>query len=108
MKASAMNPEPMNADKRQLLEDIAQAIFAVSDHIPPSEVIEMDTMLAADLALESIEVASLYFRLNALYGESVSMADIVLEATGTGLMSDISVGRIVDFIANSLGQAASS
>jgi acyl carrier protein len=102
MKASAVHTEPMDAGKRQILGDVAQVICAVSDHIPPSKNIEMDTVLVDDLALESVEVASLIYRLNAHYAGAVSMGDFVLEIAGTDRISGLSVGSIVDFIDNSL------
>jgi acyl carrier protein len=92
----------MNSGKRQVLNDIIDAIYAVSDHIAPSENIDMNTMLVADLAFESIEVANLFLTLRKRYDGTVSVADFVLEAVVTGAMSDLSVGRIVDFIADSL------
>jgi acyl carrier protein len=108
MEASAMNSESIDRDKRQILDDITQAIFAVSDQIPPSQKIEMDTLLIADLGLESIEIANLLFRLNAHYSGAVSLADFVTEVAGADWQSDASVGGIVDFVAASLrpGQAA--
>jgi hypothetical protein len=102
MKASVMNSESADADKCQVLNDVAQVILAVSDHIPPSQKFEMDTMLIADLALESIELASLIFRLGSQYSGSVSLADFMIGIESTGRMPDLSVGSIVDFIADSL------
>jgi acyl carrier protein len=102
MRESGMNFESRDAGKGQVLNDITQAIFAVSDHIPPSQKIEMDTKLIADLGLESVEIAGLLFSLNARYSESVSLSDFVVEVTGTYGLSDLSVGSIVDFITDSL------
>jgi hypothetical protein len=87
-------------DNPRVLNDVTQAIFTVSDHIPPSTSITMDTMLIADLALESVEIASLVFRLNMLY--SVSLSDFFLEVSGTERISDFPVGRIVNYITDSL------
>ena len=95
----------MNADKRQVLSDITDAIHAVSDHVLPSEKIGMNTMLVADLGLESIEVASLFFMLRKRYDGTASVADLVLEVVETGAISDLKVGRIVDFISDSLQSA---
>lgn len=94
-------PPSMNADKRQILSDITDAIHVVSDHVPPSEKIDMDTTLVAGLALESLEVANLFLTLSRRYGGIVSVADFILEVTDNGAISDLSVGRIVDFVANS-------
>jgi acyl carrier protein len=88
----------MNAAKRQVLSDITDVIHAVSDHVPPAQKIGMDTMLVADLGLESIEVASLFFMLRKRYDGIVSVADLVLEVVETDAISDLKVGRIVDFI----------
>jgi acyl carrier protein len=109
MAASAMSAESLDQDRRQILEDITQAILAVSDNIPPSQKIEMDTLLIADLGLESIEIANLLFRLNARYSGAVSFADFITEVAGADWQSDASVGGIVDFVAASLrvGQAHS-
>jgi hypothetical protein len=101
MKAPAMNADIRNASELQILADVAQDIRAVSDHIPPSEKIEMDTMLVADLALESIEVASIFFRLSERYQQYVSIADFLLQVVSEELISDLPVGRIVAFIADS-------
>jgi acyl carrier protein len=92
----------MNTDKRQVLSDIADVIHVVSDHIPPSEKIGMDTTLVADLALESIEVAHLFAALSKRYAGIVSVADFILEVMDTGVISDLPVGAIVDFVADSL------
>jgi acyl carrier protein len=97
-----MNPASIDKDKRQILDDITQAIFAVSDNIPPSQKIGMDTLLIADLGLESIEIANLLFRLNAHYSGAVSLADFITEVAGADWGSDASVGGIVDFVAASL------
>lgn len=108
MTASAVNSESMDVDKRQVLEDITQLIFAVSDHIPPSQKIEMATLLIEDLALESIEIASLLFRLNMHYSGAVSLADFLTEVVGVNWESDVSVGAVVDFVAASLEHGAHS
>lgn len=94
----------MNADERQILSDITDVIRAVSDHIPPSEKIDLDTTLVADLALESLEVANLFLTLSKRYAGTVSVADFILEVTDAGVISDLPVGRIVDFVANYLRQ----
>ena len=102
MGASAMNSKSTDVDERQILDDIAQLIFAVSDHVPPSQKIEMGTLLIADLALESIEIANFLFRLNMHYSGTVSLADFITEVAGDNWQSDVSVGGIVDFVAASL------
>jgi hypothetical protein len=102
MNTEPISTTPMSAGKCQVLGDIAEIIRAVSDHIPVTEDIRMETMLVADLALESIELASLFVRVRARYGDTVSIADFVLEVVGGGSLSDLRVGRIVEFIADSL------
>jgi acyl carrier protein len=77
MNSSAANSKSMDTDERQILDDITQLIFAVSDNVPPSQKIDMDTLLIADLGLESIEIANLLFRLNAHYAGAVSIVDFV-------------------------------
>lgn len=90
-----MNTEPL---KGQVLSDITEVIHGVSDHVLPSAEIGMETMLVADLGLESIEIASLFFMLGERYVGSASVADFVLEVVDGGALSDLPVGRIVDFI----------
>lgn len=109
MNSSAMNSESEDADKRQILDDIRQLIFSASDHIPPSQKIEMDTLLIADLALESIEIANFLFRLNMHYSGAVSLADFITEVAGDNWQLDVPVGGIVNFVAASLqsGRAGS-
>jgi hypothetical protein len=102
MSSSAMNSKSTDVDKRQILDDITQLIFEVSDHIPPSQKIETDTLLIADLGLESIEIANFLFRLNMLYSGAVSLADFITEVAGINWQSDVPVGGIVDFVAASL------
>jgi hypothetical protein len=102
MEASAVSSESMDADRRQILDDIRQIIFAVSDHIPPSQKIDMDSMLIADLGLESIEIANVIFRLNAHYSGSVSLGDFIAEVASNDLPPDLPVGGIVTFVADSL------
>ena len=102
MKESAINAESMDAVRRQVLDDAARVILAVSDHVLPSQKIEMDTMLIADLGLESIEIATLIFRLNAQYSGSVSLGDFVVDVVSADRLSDLPVGSIVDFIADSI------
>jgi hypothetical protein len=92
----------MGVDRNQVLSDVAEIIWVVSDHIPPGEPIRMDTMLVADLAFESIEVASLFFRLQARYEGTVNLADLVTEITGNVPISDLQVGAVVEFIAGCL------
>jgi acyl carrier protein len=92
----------MGPEERQILDDITQLIFAVSDNVPPSQHIDMDTLLIADLGLESIEIANLLFRLNAHYAGAVSLADFITEVAGANWQSDAPVGGIVDFVAASL------
>lgn len=99
-----MNSESMDATKRQVLSEITQTIFTVSDHVPPSQEIDLDTMLIADLALESIEVAAIFTRLHLHYAGSVSIADFIMEMVDAGRIADFPVGAIVDFIAGSLPQ----
>jgi hypothetical protein len=101
MKAEPVNAEPMKAYKRQVLSDITEVIHAVSDHVPPSAEIGMETLLVADLGLESIEIGSLFFMLRERYEDGVSVADFVLEVVDAGALSDLPVGRIVDFITGS-------
>jgi hypothetical protein len=103
MEPSTMSSESMDADRRQILDAITKMIFAVADHIPPSQKIDMGSMLVADLGLQSIELANLIFRLNAHYSGSVSLGDFVVEVAGNDMLSDLPVGGIVDFVANSLG-----
>lgn len=109
MNSSAMNSESADADKRQILNNITELIFAASDHIPPSQKIEMDTLLVADLALESIEIANFLFRLNMHYSGAISLADFITEVAGDNWQSDVPVGGIVNFVAASIqsGRAGS-
>ena len=102
MNTPTMNSDSADIDKRRILDSITQTIFAVSDEIPPSQKIKMGTLLVADLGLESIQIANLFFRLNAHYSGAVSLADLIVEATGAGWQGDMSVGGLVDFIAASL------
>jgi acyl carrier protein len=102
MNSSAANSPSTDTDKRQILDDITQLILAVSDNVPPSQQIDMDTLLIADLGLESIEIANLLFRLNAHYSGAVSLADFITEVAGANWQSDVPVGGLVDFVAASL------
>jgi hypothetical protein len=102
MNSSATNSKSMDIDERQILDDITQLIFAVSDNVPPSQKIDMDTLLIGDLGLESIEIANLLFRLNAHYAGAVSLADFITEVAGANWQSDAPVGGIVEFVAASL------
>lgn len=102
MDSSAMNSKTADVDKRQILDDITQLIFTASDHIPPSQKIEMDTLLIADLALESIEIANFLFRLNMHYSGAISLADFITEVAGDDWQSDVPVGGIVNFVAASI------
>jgi len=103
MESSAVNSESLDPDRRRILDEVTKMIFAVADHIPPSQQIGMDSMLVADLGLQSIELASLIFRLNAHYSGSVSLGDFIAEVAGDDLPSDLPGGGIVDFVARSLG-----
>ncbi len=109
MDSSVMKSESADADERQILDDITELIFAVSDHIPPSQKIEMDTLLIADLALQSIEIANLLLRLSMHYSGSMSLADFITEVAGENWQSDIPVGSIVNFVVASIqsGRAVS-
>jgi hypothetical protein len=109
MDSSAINSKSADVDKRQILDDITQLIFTASDHIPPSQKIEMDTLLIADLALESIEIANFLFRLNMHYSGAMSLADFITEVAGDNWQSDVPVGGIVNFVAASIqsGRAGS-
>lgn len=102
MNTPTMNSDSADIDKRQILDGVTQIIFAVSDQIPPSQQITMGTLLIADLGLESIQIASLFFRLNERYSGAVSLADLIVKATGADWSGDLSVGGLVDFIADSL------
>jgi hypothetical protein len=110
MDSSAMNSKTADVDERQILDDITQLIFTASDHIPPSQKIEMDTLLIADLALESIEIANFLFRLNMHYSGAISLADFITEVAGDNWQSDVPVGGIVNFVAASIrsGRAGSA
>jgi len=109
MSSSAMNPKSVAVDERQILDDITQLIFAVSDQIPPSQKIERDTLLIGDLGLQSIEIANFLFRLNMHYPGTVSLADFITEVAGANWQGDVPVGGVADFVAASLrsGQADS-
>jgi hypothetical protein len=92
----------MGVDRNQILSDVAEIIRAVSDHVPPGETIRMDTTALADLALESVEIASIFFRLQARYEGTVSLAEFVIDITSNAPLSDLPVGMVVEFIAGCL------
>lgn len=102
MEATAMNSESLDECKRQVLSDVTRTLFEVSDSIPPSQKIEMDTMVIGDLGLESIQIANLLFRLHVLYSGAVSFADFISAVAGSDWQLDAPVGTFVEFVAASL------
>jgi len=93
----------MGVDRNQILTDVAEIILSVSDHIPPGQPIRMETKLVTDLAIESIEVASIFFRLQARYEGTINLADFVTEITdGHTTVTDLRVGAVIEFIAECL------
>lgn len=91
----------MGVDRNQILTDVTEIILSVSDHIPPGQPIRMETKLVTDLAIESIEVASIFFRLQARYEGTIKLADLVTEITD-GHTTDLRVGAVIEFIAECL------
>jgi acyl carrier protein len=92
----------MPADKDSILAEIAEMLRAIRDDLDTDDTdITMDSTFRSDLGIESIDIVALAGRLQARYGNAVNFAQFVA-SLGLESVSELRVGELVDFIAESL------
>ncbi|GAA2505464.1 acyl carrier protein [Winogradskya humida] len=91
----------MPSDSTTILTDVTTMLRSVLGEFGADTEITMATTFGDDLGMESIDVVSLAGRLQARYGSTVNFAYFV-SGFDTTSMTGLTVGRLVDFIADSL------
>jgi acyl carrier protein len=91
----------MPSDQTAILADVATMLRSVLGDFGDDAEITMDTTFRDDLGMESIDVVSLAGRLQARYGNSVNFA-LFVSGLDVESVGDLTVGRLVGYIADSL------
>jgi acyl carrier protein len=94
----------MSSDSNAILTDVAAMLRSVLGEFGTDTDISMDTTFSDDLGMESIDVVSLAGRLQARYGTSVNFA-LFVSGFDAESVTGLTVGRLVDYIAESLDAA---
>lgn len=94
----------MSADRTTILAEVAAILQAVRDHAGVDGEITMSTSFSDDLEMESIDMVSVAGRLQSRYGDAVNFAHFVASLDLDSLR-DLTVGRLVEYIAASLDKA---
>ncbi|HYS37192.1 MAG TPA: hypothetical protein VEO01_16360 [Pseudonocardiaceae bacterium] len=95
----------MSARTQPILDTVIDLIRTSSDRVLPDEIITMDTMVRADLELDSIDLVGLAGRLQARYGDVVNLSAFLASVDADGA-TDMRVGHFVEFIARALDRPA--
>ena len=94
----------MPSDQTAVLADVDSMLRDVLGDFGPDAEIAMDTTFRDDLGMESLDVVSLAGRLQARYGNSVNFA-LFVSTFDVASVGELTVGQLVDYIADSLAKA---
>lgn len=97
----------MPTDKTAVLADFDAMLRAVLGDFGTDIEITAASTFRADLGMESLDVVSLAGRLQARYGDDVNFAQF-LAGLDVSSMTDLRVGQLVDYVAESLGAVAAA
>jgi len=95
------------ADKTTVLADISVMLRAVLGDFGTDLDITAASAFRDDLGMESLDVVSLAGRLQARYGDDVNFAQF-LAGLDVSSMTDLRVGQLVDYVAESLDPVAAT
>ena len=94
----------MPSDQTAVLADVDTMLRDVLGDFGPDAEIAMDTTFRDDLGMESLDVVSLAGRLQARYGNDVNFA-LFVSTFDVASVGELTVGQLVDYIADSLAKA---
>jgi putative sulfotransferase len=87
----------MTTDPRRVLDEIAELIRPLTDHLLPGEEITREMRLGADLGLQSLSLSNLSGRMMARYGPGANIMPF-LGARAAGPVEEATIGEFVDYI----------